>query len=450
MSEFLWGTATSAHQVEGHNVHNDWWTFERRFTPSGAACDLVGHLEGDLDRAAALGTNAFRFSLEWSRVEPRPGERDPDGVGFYERLVAGCRARGLAPVLTLSHFTLPRWCEGGWLSPATLDGFERHVAWVAERFGGEVEWFVTVNEPNVMAGAGYLAGVFPPGRRFRPDLADRCLEALVRAHGRAYRVLHQDVPRHHPGRRPKVGIAPHVVAWRSSRLDPLGLTRRIGERFDWAVLDACKTGRLALTFRTADVPEAKGTLDFAGLNYYMALPADAPSFLRFAGLLHRPPGPGTNDLGWPIEPAGFEEVLVEAHRRLQVPILVTENGTADATDRLRADFLREHVAALRRARARGADVVGYLHWSLLDNFEWHEGYGPRFGLYAVDYATQARTPRPSCEVYRALIAEGADDVALARGGASRAARGDESDPTRRPHRSLGRVDEPKPPKEAFA
>ncbi len=308
-------------------------------------------------------------------------------------------------MLTLVHFTLPGWCEGGWLDPRTHEAFDRHVRWVAERFGRDVRWFVTVNEPNVLAGAGYVSGVFPPGRRLRPDLADRCLEALVRAHGRAYRLLHEVA-----GPAVRVGIAPHVIAWRPSRLDPLGLTARAGERFDWAALDACVSGRLALTWRTADVPEARGTLDFAGINYYMALPADAPSFLRFAGLLARPAREGTNDLGWPIDAAGFEEVLVEAHRRARVPVLVTENGVADARDRLRAAFLRDHVAALRRARARGAEVVGYLHWSLLDNFEWHEGHGPRFGLYAVDYATQARTPRPSCDVYRALIAAGPDVV----------------------------------------
>lgn len=404
---FLWGTATSGHQVEGGNVHSDWWAFEqaRGLTSSGSACGFMQHLEADLDRAAALGTNALRFSLEWARVEPREGERDEAAARFYDALVAGCRARGLEPVLTLVHFTLPRWCAGGWLDARTHDAFDRHVRWVAGRYGRDVRWFVTVNEPNVLAGAGYVSGVFPPGRRLRPDLADRCLEALVRAHGRAYRLLHEVAP----GAR--VGIAPHVIAWRRSRLDPLGLTARAGARFDWAVLDACASGRLALTWRTADVPEARGALDFAGINYYMALPADAPSFLRFAGLLPRPAREGTSDLGWPIDPAGFEEVLVEAHRRTGVPVLVTENGVADATDRLRPRFLREHVAALRRARARGAEVVGYLHWSLLDNFEWHEGFGPRFGLHAVDYATQARTPRPSCDVYRELIAEGPGPLA---------------------------------------
>jgi beta-glucosidase len=410
VSDFLWGTATSGHQIEGQSVHADWWTFERRFTPSGDACRFVDHFEADLDRAAAMGTNAFRFSVEWARVEPSPGVRDSVAIDYYARLVRACRARGLEPVLTLVHFTLPAWCEGGWLDERTHAAFDRHVAWVAEALGGDVTWFVTMNEPNVLAGAGYLSGVFPPGRRFRPDLADRCLEALVRAHARAYRILHTDVPRHHAGRTPRVGIAPHVIAWRPSRLDPLGLVRAAGERFDWAVLDACSSdgGRLALALRTVDRPEAKGTLDFAGLNYYMALPADLPSFLRFGGLLRRPVGPGTNDLGWPIDASGFEEVLLEAHRRARVPILVTENGVADATDRLRPGFLRDHVAALRRARARGADVCGYLHWSLIDNFEWHEGYGPRFGLVAVDYATQARAPRASCEVYRQLIAQGPD------------------------------------------
>jgi beta-glucosidase len=407
VSAFLWGTATSGYQVEGGDEASDWSTFRRVAEPAGRACAFTETFEADLDRAASLGTNAFRFSLEWAKVEPRPGARDAGHVRFYERLVAACRARGLAPVLTLSHFTLPRWCEGGWLEPRTVDAFERHVAWVARAFGGDVTWFVTVNEPTVQAGAGYLSGVFPPGRRLRPDLAGRCLEGLLRGHARAYRALHAEVPAHHPGRRPVVTLAHHVVAWRPAWPDPFGLRRRLGERFDWALLDAICGGEEGAALR-ARVPEAAGTLDVIGLNYYMALPTTAAAVLRVGGLLPRRRGPGVSDLGWPIDARGLEELLVRAHVRYGRPLVVTENGVADADDRVRPDYLRAHVDAVRRARRAGADVRGYLHWSLIDNVEWHEGRAPRFGLFAVDYATQARTPRGSCEVYRELIAAGPD------------------------------------------
>jgi len=392
--DFLWGTSTSAHQVEGGNVANDWSEFERRFTPSGAACDFWERFEGDLDRARALGTNAFRLSLEWSRVEPREGERDAAAAARYERILAACRERGLRPIVTLSQFTLPRWCaaRGGWLAAETLSAFERHARWVGERYGALVDRFVTVNEPNVHAGAAYVSGVFAPGTRFRPDLAARCEAALGRAHVVAHRALHETIARREPGARLAVGPAPHVIAWRPSPWDPLGLVARLGARFNWRFVD-----------RLAD--EAPGTLDFVGMNYFMALPAHVVGALRFSGLLPRPAAPGTSDMGWPIDAKGFEESLLEAQRRYGRPILVTENGIADASDALRPAFLREHIAALERARSRGARVTGYCHWSLIDNFEWHEGYGPRFGLYAVDYATQERTLRPSGEVYRRLIAE---------------------------------------------
>jgi beta-glucosidase len=379
---FLWGTATSAHQVEGGNVHNDWSSFGR--TRAGAACDFENRFEEDLDRARALGTNAFRLSLEWSRIEPRPGEIRDEALAYYERLLGACRERGLEPVVTLVQFTLPRWCaeRGGWLAPATVDAFERHVRRVAERLGGLAGTFVTVNEPNVLAGAGYVSGVFPPGRRFRPDLAEDCEAALAEAHRRAYRVLHEllgDV---------EVGASPHLIAWRRTLLDPLGLVRREGEAFNWRFLDAVEE-----------------ELDFVGVNYFMGLRADPLSALGFAGLVRRPVHDGTSDMGWPIDASGFEEVLALAHARYGKRILVTENGIADATDAKRPAYLAEHVAALERALGAGARVRGYFHWSLVDNFEWHEGFAPRFGLYAVDYATQERTLRPSGELYRRLIAE---------------------------------------------
>ena len=378
MSGFLWGTASSAHQVEGWNEHNDWWEFEKKGERSLAACDFANRFEKDLDLAAGLGTNAFRFSIEWSRVEPREGERSEGAASYYEKLVAACRARGLRPMVTLLHFTLPRWCaeRGGWLDERTLDAFERHVKWVADRFGSSVDLWTTVNEPNVQGGAGYLSGIFPPGKRARPDLARRCERALVRAHVRAYAALHAT------GKPCEVGIAQHAIAWRRGRLDPLGLVQRWGERFNWGFLDEATA------------------FDFVGINYYMSLGAHLGDLLRLSGLLPRPKLPGTSDLGWPIDASGFEEVLVAAHRRYGKPVIVTENGIADGVDALRPGYLADHLDALDRARAAGAQVAGYFHWSLTDNFEWHEGYAPRFGLYAVDYATQERTARPSCEVFR--------------------------------------------------
>jgi len=398
---FLWGTATSAYQVEAENDRSDWAAFGR--PPAGAACDFLAHAEADLDRAAALGTNAFRLSLEWSRIEPRPGERDPAAVDAYRRVLAACRARGLRPVVTLVQFTLPAWCaprDRAWLRPEVQEAFARHAAFCGRTFGDLADLWVTLNEPNVQAGAGYVAGVFPPGRRLRQGLADRCQAALLEAHVRAYDALHAGVPG--PA---AVGVAPHLVRWRPSAWDVGGVVRRAMERFSWGFVEALTTGELRLATLRRAVPWVEGKLDFLGLSYFCGFPATVPGALRFAGLLARPARPGTSDMGWPIDAAGFEDVLVEASRRAAGrPVVVTENGVADAADALRPAYLRDHLAALGRARARGADVRGYLHWSLVDNYEWHEGFAPRFGLFAVDYATQARTPRPSAALYRDLIA----------------------------------------------
>jgi beta-glucosidase len=409
-SDFLWGAAISGHQAEGDNFHNDWWEFEKRFTPSGKAADFANRFEEDLDRAKSLGLNTFRFSLEWSRIEPRPGERNAAGIAYYEQLVEACRIRGLRPLITLVHFTLPRWARagspGGWLNPATHEAFEKHVRWVGEHFGGVVDLFVTLNEPNVLAGAGYLAGVFPPGKRFRLKLADRCQAELVKAHVLAYRALHEVAAARHPHQTIQVGVSPQVIAWRRSPWDLFGVASRFGKTFNWGFLDALQSRDIRFNLYKEKRPDVQGALDFVGLNYFMGMPATLLGILKFGNILRKDASATASDNGWPIDAQGFETLLLEAHRRYSKPILVTENGVADAQDSLRPEYLRSHIASLQRAAAAGADIRGYYHWSLIDNMEWHEGFMPRFGLFAVDYTTQARTARPSAGLYREIIAAG--------------------------------------------
>lgn len=398
---FLWGTSTSGHQIEGDNRHSDWWAFERArgLTPSGRACDFRARFGDDLDIAKALGTNAFRFSLEWCRVEPRPGHRDDEAARWYDAVVDGCLARGLEPVMTLSHFTLPLWCrrEGrvGWRDPAVVAAFVRHVRWVASRYGDRVRWFVTINEPNVLAAASHLAGVFPPGGLLRVGRARACHAGLVQAHVGAYRALHEVIGARWPGgRRLWVGPAQHVVRWRPSWADVGGVIQRAGARFNWAFTDAtCGP----------DATPSGPTADFVGINYFMAQPAEPLSLARFMGWAPRRWGAEWSDLGWPIDPEGLTEALGEAWRRYRLPVMVTENGVADVSDRVRPAYLRAHLEALDRAQRAGVDVRGYCHWSLIDNLEWHEGFAPRFGLVQVDYATLRRTVRPSGRLYRRLI-----------------------------------------------
>jgi len=393
--DFLWGTATSAHQVEGGNVHNDWWLFEERYHRSGDACAFTEHFRDDLDHAVALGTNAFRFSLEWSRIEPAPGEHAADAAEYYDALIDACLERGLRPMLTLVQFTLPQWARaaGGWRSPETREAFRRHVRWIAERYGDRVDLFVTFNEPNVLANAGYVAGLFPPGQRLRFDLADRCLYGILRAHADAYEILHEVLGD------PCVGVSPHFVRWTPGN----PIVQRLTEPFNWAFLDALQTGEVRLPTLRRDEPRLRGTFDFVGVNHFMTQPATFRGALQFAGLVGPPEDVLASDMGWPVDADGLQAILVEVSRRYRKPIHVTENGVADALDALRPDYLVAAIRAVERAVVEGADVRGYFHWSLLDNFEWHEGFAPRFGLLAVDYQTQRRTRRPSFHTYQQLI-----------------------------------------------
>lgn len=412
--EFLWGTATSGHQVEGDNHDSDWWDFERRrlAVRSGPAARFIEHFEADLDIARELGTNAFRFSLEWARIEPRPGERDAAAVAYYDRLIEACLARGLRPVLTLVHFTLPRWCrEGGragWLDESVQAAFVRHVRWVAQRYGDRIDTFVTVNEPAIFAFAGYFLGFFPPGLRGRRALVAACELALVRAHAEAYHVLHEEVARRWPGRRIRVGPAKHLAHWTRSVFDPGGRFFERARRFNWRFLDAIVHGVwLGPDSEEAQriVSAAASTTDFIGINYYTSIAADPIALMRIGGMLPRRLDASHSDLGLPIAPDGFETMLSATWTRYELPILVTENGLADAADSRRARFLETHLAALERARAGGAQVFGYMHWALVDNFEWHVGFWPRFGLVSIDYSTQARTVRQSAWRYAELIAQ---------------------------------------------
>lgn len=400
---FLWGAATSAHQVEGNNTGSDWWAWEQAGrTPlgevSGEACDHWHRYADDIALAKKIGHTAYRFSVEWSRVEPRPGEFDPSALAHYRDVVATCRRLGVTPVVTLWHFTLPQWFarRGGWTNRNAVRWFARYVGTVADAFGADVPYWCTVNEPNVYVLQSYFLGIWPPQQRSIPR-AIRVHRALVRAHRAAAAVVKQRF-----GDRTMVGFAENFNAFEPDR--PKNPLDRLATRIVRAVWNGWF------------VRQASSSSDFIGVNYYFH------SRVRFSPLrfdllfvdLKDGGGAGRSDLGWEIDPKGFGQVVTEV-ARYGKPILITENGLADADDSRRPRFLLSHLAALHGAIAAGADVRGYLHWSLLDNYEWAHGFEPRFGLIAVDYVTKRRSPRPSAELYRTIIksnAVPADALAL--------------------------------------
>jgi beta-glucosidase len=313
-------------------------------------------------------------------------------------------------MVTLHHFTLPRWVRalGGWEWSGAPEAFERFSRVVYREIATGTRDWITINEPMVHLLGGYGSGQTPPGIKDLKLIAPP-LTGLVRAHARAYHALHDEAAQaHHEVR---VGIAHHLRVFDpASRYNPIEayLAPKLDQAFNWSFGEACLTGKLAVSLPflisiDQTVPEAANTQDFIGVNYYtrdrVSLSSESPIWIKFA------PTPGSllNDLGWEIYPEGFYRVLKEAARRFPgLPVLVTENGLADARDSRRADFLLQHIDQLEHAVRDGVPVETYCHWSLLDNFEWIEGFGPRFGLYELDYATQRRTPRASARVFQRL------------------------------------------------
>jgi beta-glucosidase len=424
---FLWGAATSAHQVEGGNVHNDWWRFEqvpgaiRSGDASGDACRHYDRFDEDFARAEADGHNAHRLSIEWSRIEPERGRWNRVAVDHYHAVLDALRRRRLEPVVTLHHFTNPLWIadHGGWEHRDTVDRFADFVRFCAREFGGEIDWWCTVNEPEVFAFRGWSEGIWPPAVRDN-SRALAVIANQLEAHGRAYRILHEEdrADADGDGRAARVGFAKHVV-----QLEPLRrwlptdrLLARFEDRaFNAAVLEAPRTGIIDLSIPGArgvhrEHAELRGSLDWIGVNYYTRWMVRS---LARDPHVARPDAP-RNDLGWEIWPRGLEEAIVRAGAG-GVPVLVTENGVADLHDRLRPRALVEFVTHVGDAMRRGAGVLGYLHWSLLDNFEWADGYHGRFGLYRVDFSDPARprTRTRSAGVLARIAVANAVDAELA-------------------------------------
>ena len=407
---FLWGSAASAHQVEGNNLHNDWWAWEqagRVKEPSGLACDHYRRYPQDFDLAVSMHHTAHRFSVEWSRIEPAEGQWNDEALAHYRDVVQALRSRRLEPVVTLHHFTTPQWMaqQGGWTNPRIVERFARYVHKVADAIGDSVRYWAPINEPMVHVRMHYIQGLGPPGAR---DLKQGLLvaEHLIRAHAAAYRALHAAARPGQPA--PMVGIAHHIPAFRPCHAwwPPDRWAARVTDGiFNAAMLDAMTEGRWSVPgLGTRAMPDAKRTLDFLGVNFY------GRQFIHWRPVLGQWPAQTCDlghhprqvtertSLGWDVSPEAFGEVLLD-YTKLGLPIFVTENGTYMADDARRWRFILRHIQAMARAMQRGAPVIGYLYWSLLDNFEWVEGYGPRFGLVDINYATQQRTVRESGKQY---------------------------------------------------
>lgn len=440
---FLWGVATSHFQVEGHPHEiggrlSDWaqWTTMdgKIFDQSTAdkACDFFNHYRSDIELCQNLNLNSFRLGLNWAAICTGPNtdySSNNESLKIYKEILASLKERGFKTFVTLFHFALPSWLAdiGGWNNELTTKEFVRFTEFAARELGDLVDFWLTINEPLVYVYMGYVAGNWPPGYTNNFTQGFECIRNLLIAHGQAYHAIHRELPE------AKVSLTHHWMAFAAeNKWSPFDhMTKHMRDRvFNHCFMEAIQTGRLEfpapacwdprLRDLSGEIPGIKGTIDFLGINYYTR------QFCRFAfkwpinvfGVKVDYQEFEGSELGWESYPQGLYDLLVKELRPYRYDhngnlreIYITENGLANVysaelsegdwslNDEGRVRYLVSHLSSVYRAITDGANVKGYLHWSLLDNFEWAEGLRARFGLVRVAYPTLERTMRKSALIY---------------------------------------------------
>jgi beta-glucosidase len=402
--KFLWGAATSAHQVEG-GTHNQWsvWELENaksraaqaeydlgeleswpRVKPlaksadnyvSGRAADHYTRYPQDFDLLKKMHMNAFRFSIEWSRVEPEEGAWNAEAIEHYKNYVMELKKRGIEPIVTLFHFTLPLWftAKGGFEKRRNVQYFVRFADRIVRELGIHVRYIITINEPEGYAYESYLAAHWPPGVSSKRQML-RVLNNLAYAHNKAANAIHAI------NRRYKISVA------KNSAYIYAG---------DDALLSRKSAGFMQYFADDYFLKKVVKTCDFLGVNYYFSD--------RVYGYRIHNPEEKVSDMGWDLSPANIQYALERLHEKYHLPIIITENGLADGEDQHRKWWMTQTLIGMQKAMDSGVDLQGYLHWSLLDNFEWDKGIWPRFGLFEVDYDTLERKPRQSSLWFAKII-----------------------------------------------
>jgi beta-glucosidase len=398
---FVWGAATAAHQVEGGNHNSDCWAMEMVSPsifrePSGDAVDQWHRFDDDMAVLAALGLKAYRFSVEWARIEPQPGAFSVVALDHYQRCIDACLQRGIAPVLTFHHFTLPLWVarKGGFNSPEFADLFGNYCAKVSRRLRGFAT-ACTINELNVPILVRRLvqSAFMGPEARAKREAAERALGAPITS---AFLFTPPEILVNH-------GLAAHrqgrdAIKAEQSHVQ-VGITLSIQDEQAEPGAERVRDERLA-EYVTPFLDGVRGD-DFIGVQTYTR------SVAKPDGTSGPAPGHPLTMMGYEDRPQAVAEVCRYVWEKTRTPIIVTESGWAGADDSRRCEFVTEAIAALHDVLAEGVPLRGYYYWSLLDNFEWLAGYGPKFGLIAVDRATQQRTIKPSALVYGRIAQDNA-------------------------------------------
>lgn len=382
---FWWGVTLAGYQNDGGMAGSDWYDYEKTGVlpeRSGRGADFRGHMDEDLDHAQSLGLNAFRTSIEWARLEPREGYYDPAEVAYVHRLLNGLKKRGMAPVITLYHFATPEWADvpdenglAGWESPRMVAAFERYVDFVAREFGKDIAAYLTFNEPSSVLLGGYMTGFIPPHRWGALALA-RATRNILLAHEQAYDIIHARQPNALVSCPDYNCLLPVLggVDWTPGRW----FAQALPTETDW---DGRKRPRY---------------LDFVTVHYY--------------GTNHAFSSYPIQPWRWSGNPQHLEHILRVYQHAFHLPILIAENGFATEDHKPRADgwtresYLVSHIAAIEHARAQGVPVMGYMYWTLTDNYEWGS-YTPRFGLWSVECRSGdlTRHETPAAAVYREIV-----------------------------------------------
>jgi beta-glucosidase len=396
---FLWGASTAAHQIEGNNTNSDLWFLENikqtAFTePSRDAANSFEMWPQDLDLAQAMGLNCYRFSIEWARIEPEPGLFSQAMLDHYKRMIAGCKARGLAAIVTFNHFTAPRWfsAQGGWLHPDSASLFARFCDKAARHLGDGISHAITFNEPNILR---LLKAIGLP--QFILDKQRAMLDAAAKAMGTAKFISlnvanPEDVEPLQVALSAAHGAGKAAIKAAHGAL-PVGLCL--------AMFDDQAVGRNSL--RDAKRRELYGNwLEVARQDDFLGVQNYERAVWNDKGKLPAPAGAAVNFMGSEVYAPSLAGAVRYAHAATGVPILITEHGVGTNDDGLRASFIPAALAELKKLMDEGVPVQAYCHWSLIDNFEWIFGYAPKFGLHSVDPVSFARTAKPSAAVYGAI------------------------------------------------
>ncbi|MBL7021802.1 glycoside hydrolase family 1 protein [Patescibacteria group bacterium] len=389
---FVWGSSTSSHQVEGNCINNDWWAWEQEgladnHQVSGEAADHYNRYADDFKMAKDLNHNAHRLSIEWSRVEPEDNKWDEREIKHYRDVLKSAKDNNLQTFVTLHHFTNPMWFvnEGGWTSSDAPEIFQSYVLMMVKELGDLVDFWITINEPLVFASQGYISGVWPPQEK-APLKMRKVFRNMAKAHNLAYRSIHNilDTDKFEA----KVGFANNVSSYQIYNKHSL-----VDLAFMQTIDSVWNHWFMRLT---------KGCNDFLGLNYYFHYRIAKAKFSHVQFFTDiRKERREASDVGWEIYPPGIFDVVMDMSK-YKLPIYITENGIAVEKDNKRSRFIVSYVKELYHAIQAGAPVKGYFYWSLLDNWEWEKGYDARFGLINVDFKTQKRTIRESAHVYASI------------------------------------------------